>query len=204
MSEQRPNRRRLPDERQSLTHRFNVGNYKGYITVGLYEDGMPGEIFILMAKEGTMISGLMDAFATAISMSLQYGVPLSVLVNKFSHMRFEPSGATNNPDIRVASSIVDYVFRWLGMRFLTDDEQQKAGIDRELGMQQMIDGGSALSEQIASAVKEAIEEEREEATSAPQAAAPKAAPASAPAPKKEPTTLAERIARNAGQLPDQK
>ena len=183
MSDKTPNRRRLPDERQSLTHRFNVGNYKGYITVGLYEDGTPGEIFILMAKEGTMISGLMDAFATAISMSLQYGVPLPVLVNKFSHMRFEPSGATRNPDIRVASSIVDYVFRWLGMRFLSEDDQHKVGIDGEVNMQHMIDGGSSLSEQIASAVKEAIDEDKSDATPAP-AVTMKApgAPAPIPAP----------------------
>lgn len=211
MSEQTPNRRRLPDERNSITHRFNVGNYKGYITVGLYEDGMPGEVFILMAKEGTMISGLMDAFATAISMSLQYGVPLSVLVNKFSHMRFEPSGATRNPNIRVASSIVDYVFRWMGMRFLSEDDQAKAGIDGGDEVQQMIDGGSSLSEQIASAVKEAIDDEREhDASPAPVASAPaRPAPAPMPAPApaapasttKEPTTLAERIARNAGQSP---
>ena len=210
MSEMRPNRRRLADERQSITHRFNVGKYKGYLTVGLYEDGTPGEIFILMAKEGTMISGLMDAFATAISMSLQYGVPLSVLVNKFSHMRFEPSGATNNPNIRIASSIVDYVFRWMGMRFLSEDDQSMVGLSPEDDVQFMIDGNSSgsLSDQIASAVKEAIDEDREierpspAAEPAPAQAVPSPAPSVA-SQQKEPTSLAERIARNAGQAPDQ-
>ncbi len=210
MSEMRPNRRRLADERQSITHRFNVGKYKGYLTVGLYEDGTPGEIFILMAKEGTMISGLMDAFATAISMSLQYGVPLSVLVNKFSHMRFEPSGATNNPNIRIASSIVDYVFRWMGMRFLSEDDQSMVGLSPEDDVQFMIDGNSSgsLSDQIASAVKEAIDEDREIDRDSPVAEPAPAQVATSPAPRvasqqKEPTSLAERIARNAGQAPDQ-
>ena len=98
-------RRRLSDERRSLTHKFAVGAHEGYITVGLYDDGTPGEIFVTMAKEGSVISGLMDSFATAISIGLQYGVPLEVLVNKFVHMRFEPSGYTNNPQIRIAKSI---------------------------------------------------------------------------------------------------
>jgi ribonucleoside-diphosphate reductase alpha chain len=114
----RPRRERLEDTRDSVTHKFNVGGHEGYINVGLYPDGRPGELFITMAKEGSTIGGLMDCFGTAISMSLQYGVPLEVLVNKFSHTRFEPMGHTTNPDIRYAKSIVDYIFRWLGIRFL--------------------------------------------------------------------------------------
>jgi ribonucleoside-diphosphate reductase alpha chain len=111
-------RRRLPDERQSITHKFSVAGHEGYITVGMYEDGTPGEIFLTMAKEGSVISGLMDAFATAISLALQYGVPLEKLVEKFSYTRFQPSGFTNNPQIPVATSIVDYIFRWLALKFL--------------------------------------------------------------------------------------
>jgi ribonucleoside-diphosphate reductase alpha chain len=111
-------RRKLPDERQSLTHKFSIADHDGYITVGLYENGMPGEIFIRMAKEGSTISGLMDSFATAISLALQHGVPLKLLVDKFSHTRFEPSGWTGNPDISRASSIMDYIFRWLGRKFM--------------------------------------------------------------------------------------
>ncbi len=113
-----PRRERLPDTRQSITHKFSVGGHEGYITVGLYPDGRPGELFITMAKEGSTIGGLMDCFGTAVSMSLQYGVPLEVYVNKFSHTRFEPMGYTKNPDIRIAKSVVDYIFRWLGITFL--------------------------------------------------------------------------------------
>jgi ribonucleoside-diphosphate reductase alpha chain len=98
-----------------------VGAHEGYLTVGLYEDGQPGEIFITMAKEGSTVSGLMDSFATAVSLALQYGVPLKVLCDKFSHMRFEPSGWTNNPEIRYAKSIMDYIFRWLAYKFLPKD-----------------------------------------------------------------------------------
>jgi ribonucleoside-diphosphate reductase alpha chain len=114
----RPVRRKLPDERHSLTHKFSIGGHEGYITVGMYEDGTPGEIFITMAKEGSTISGLMDSFATAISYNLQYGVPLKFLVDKFGHVRFEPSGWTGNPQIPYAKSIPDYIFRWLGTKFL--------------------------------------------------------------------------------------
>ncbi|MDE3057362.1 MAG: vitamin B12-dependent ribonucleotide reductase [Bacteroidota bacterium] len=116
-------RRRLPDERKAITHKFSIAGHEGYITVGLYEDGTPGEVFITMSKEGSTISGMMDAFATSISLALQYGVPLKVLVDKFSHMRFEPSGFTNNENIPIAKSICDYLFRWLGMKFLPKDEQ---------------------------------------------------------------------------------
>jgi len=124
-----PRRRRLPDERRALTHRFMVGGHKGFITVGLYDDGTPGEVFITMAKEGSVISGLMDAFATSISIGLQYGVPLQVLVDKFVHVRFEPSGFTNNPNIRIAKSIVDYIFRWLALKFLSPQEQLAVGVN---------------------------------------------------------------------------
>lgn len=118
----KPVRRRLPDERQSITHKFSIAGHEGYITVGMFEDGTPGEIFITMSKEGSTISGLMDSLATAVSIALQYGVPLKVLVDKFSHARYEPSGFTNNPDIPIAKSISDYIFRWLGKKFLRDDE----------------------------------------------------------------------------------
>ncbi len=121
-------RRKLPDERQALTHKFAVGEHEGYITVGLYENGLPGEIFLTMAKEGSTISGLMDAFATAISIALQYGVPLHTLVDKFSHTRFEPSGFTKNPEIPIAKSITDYIFRYLASRFLTTEQKQAAGV----------------------------------------------------------------------------
>lgn len=116
-----PMRRKLPDERQAITHKFSIAGHEGYITVGLYPDGQPGEIFLTMSKEGSTISGLMDSFATAISLALQYGVPLQTLVDKFAHTRYEPSGFTNNPDIRVARSLSDYIFRWLGVKFLNAD-----------------------------------------------------------------------------------
>ena len=128
--ESRPFRRKLPDERRSFTHKFDIAGHEGYITAGMYEDGQPGEIFITMSKEGSTISGLMDSFATAISMALQYGVPLRVLVDKFSHMRFEPSGFTKNPDIPMAKSIMDYIFRWLAIKFLDGDAQQEVGVVR--------------------------------------------------------------------------
>ncbi len=116
----KPYRRRLPDERRAITHKFSVGGHEGYITVGLYDDGMPGELFITMSKEGSVVSGLMDGFATSISMALQYGVPLEVLCNKFSHMRFEPSGFTSNKEIPIAKSVCDYIFRWISLKFLVD------------------------------------------------------------------------------------
>jgi ribonucleoside-diphosphate reductase alpha chain len=114
----RPVRRKLPDERRSITHKFSIGGHEGYITVGMYDDGAPGEIFITMAKEGSTISGLMDAFATAVSFNLQYGVPFKFLVDKFAHVRFEPSGWTGNQQIPYAKSIMDYIFRWMGAKFL--------------------------------------------------------------------------------------
>jgi ribonucleoside-diphosphate reductase alpha chain len=126
--EPKPYRRRLPSERQAITHKFQIAGHEGYITVGLYEDGMPGELFLKMAKEGSTISGLMDTVATMTSVSLQYGVPLRDLVNKFAHVRFEPAGFTGNPEIPIAKSIVDYVFRWMGSRFLPADERQALGL----------------------------------------------------------------------------
>ena len=114
----RPFRRRLPDTRQSITHKFSVAGHEGYLTVGLYEDGQPGELFITMAKEGSTIGGLMDAIGTCTSMALQYGVPLITLVDKFRHARFEPSGMTSNRDIPFAKSLIDYIFCWLGCRFI--------------------------------------------------------------------------------------
>ena len=116
-------RHKLEEERMSITHKFNVGGHEGYITVGLYPSGDPGEIFITMAKEGSTVSGLMDSFSCAISLSLQHGVPLKMLCEKFAHTRFEPSGWTNNPDIGFAKSIMDYIFRWLQLRFLTGQQQ---------------------------------------------------------------------------------
>ena len=126
----KPRRERLPDTRNSVTHKFSISGHEGYFNVGLYPDGRPGEVFITMAKEGSTIGGLMDSFGTAISISLQYGVPLEVLVNKFSHTRFEPMGHTTNPDIRIAKSLVDYIFRWLGLTFLEGyREEHKAKVD---------------------------------------------------------------------------
>jgi ribonucleoside-diphosphate reductase alpha chain len=116
-------RRRLPEERVALTHKFSLAGHEGYLTVGLFEDGTPGELFCTMAKEGSTISGLMDVFATAISLSLQYGVPLRVLVEKFSHTRFEPSGFTKNVKIPMASSVCDYIFRWMGLKFLKEGDR---------------------------------------------------------------------------------
>jgi ribonucleoside-diphosphate reductase alpha chain len=115
---QRAQRRRLPDTRRSLTHKFNVAGHEGYLTVGLFEDGQPGELFITMSKEGSTIGGLMDSLGTATSIALQYGVPVSSLVSKFSHQRFEPAGMTENRDIPFAKSLVDYIFRWMGMQFV--------------------------------------------------------------------------------------
>ena len=115
-------RRHLPAERRALTHHFSIAGQEGYLTVGVYEDGLPGEIFITMAKQGSTISGLMDAFATVVSLALQHGVPLRVLCEKLSHMRFEPSGWSGNPKIGYAKSLMDYIARWLELRFLTGDQ----------------------------------------------------------------------------------
>ncbi|PJE75480.1 ribonucleoside-diphosphate reductase, adenosylcobalamin-dependent [Candidatus Uhrbacteria bacterium CG10_big_fil_rev_8_21_14_0_10_48_11] len=121
-------RAKLSDTRRAVTHKFTIAGHEGYVTVGLYDNGQPGEVFLTMNKEGSTISGLMDAFATMVSVSLQYGVPLKDLVRKFSHMRFEPAGFTQNEDIPIAKSIIDYIFRWLGMNFMSDEEQVDAGL----------------------------------------------------------------------------
>jgi ribonucleoside-diphosphate reductase alpha chain len=125
-AEARPARRRLPDEREAITHKFSIAGHEAYITVGKYEDGTPGELFVVMSKEGSVVSGLLDSFATAVSLALQYGVPLKVLIDKFSHSRYEPSGFTNNPQIRIAKSITDYIFRWLALKFLPGEEAHAA------------------------------------------------------------------------------
>ena len=121
-------RRRLPDDRTEIGRKFRVGDYEGYIHVGLYDDGTPGDIFVDIAKEGTTLAGLMNSFMISVSLGLQYGVPLEVYVSKFAHMRFEPSGLTNDADIRAAKSLVDYIFRWMGKKFLDTDTQQELGI----------------------------------------------------------------------------
>jgi ribonucleoside-diphosphate reductase alpha chain len=145
----RPQRRRLPATRESLTHKFSIEGHEGYITVGKFEDGAPGELFVTMAKEGSTLSGMMDAFATSVSLLFQYGVPLSHLVEKFGHMRFEPSGWTGNPEIGMAKSIVDYVFRWLGHRFLTPDEKAYLGLTRT---SEVISDAAAQQELLATTV----------------------------------------------------
>ncbi len=121
-------RRRLPEERAAITHKFNIGNHQGYITVGLFEDSTPGEIFVVISKEGSTLSGIMDAFATSISMALQYGVPIDVLIKKFAHMRFEPAGMTHNKQIPFAKSIMDYLFRWLASKFMSKADQNMIGL----------------------------------------------------------------------------
>ena len=136
IAEMRPQRRKLEDERQAITHKFSIAGHEGYLTVGLYEDGQPGEIFLRMAKEGSTVSGLMDTIATMTSISLQYGVPLRALVDKFSHTRFEPSGFTNNRDIPIAKSVMDYVFRYLGNRFIPSEAEV---------VEEQFDGASAAT-----------------------------------------------------------
>jgi ribonucleoside-diphosphate reductase alpha chain len=139
---ERPTRRKLADERHAITHKFDVAGHEGYVTVGLFEDGTPGEIFLVMAKEGSTISGFADAFAQAVSYCLQYGVPLQTLVDKFSHSRFEPSGMTKNPEVRFAKSIVDYIFRWMATKFLTPEAQYRAGVNLR---EEPADGEAALA-----------------------------------------------------------
>jgi ribonucleoside-diphosphate reductase alpha chain len=126
--EGRPVRRHLPVERHSITHKFGIAGHEGYLTIGMYEDGAPGEIFIVMAKEGSTLSGVMDSFATTCSMALQYGVPLKILVDKFSHTRFEPSGFTSNPQVPYAKSVMDYIFRYLASKFLPVEEARSLGV----------------------------------------------------------------------------
>ena len=162
-----PVRRKLPDERRAITHKFDIAGHEGYITVGLFEDGQPGEIFLVMAKEGSTISGFADAFAQAISYALQYGVPLQALVDKFSHVRFEPSGMTRNPEIRFAKSIVDYIFRWLASKFLSPEAQFHAGVNgREL------DEGNGHGQLTATAEPAAAPAAAPTATTSPKTASP--------------------------------
>ena len=122
----KPERKRLADTRQSITHKFSICGHEGYITAGLYEDGTPGEVFIKMAKQGSTVSGLVDTIAILMSLALQYGVPVEQLARKFEHTRFEPSGHTTNPEIQVASSISDYVFTWLGLQFSEEYRSSEA------------------------------------------------------------------------------
>jgi len=145
-------RRRLPDERRSITHKFSIGGHEGYMTVGMYDDGTPGELFVVMAKEGSVVSGLMDSFATSISMALQYGVPLKVLCDKFSHTRFEPSGFTGNPDIPIAKSITDYIFRWLSLKFLPSEDVVAASKDLPPGAAPAAPRAAAATRTIEAAV----------------------------------------------------
>src|SRR5712691_11499442 len=127
----RAQRRKLPDERKSLTHKFSIGGHEGYIIVGMYEEGAPGELFIKMAKEGSTLSGFMDGLALSISIGLQYGVPLKALVDKLTNTRFEPSGFTENRAIRYSSSVLDYIARWLGGKFLSAEYLKPTSILNE-------------------------------------------------------------------------
>jgi ribonucleoside-diphosphate reductase alpha chain len=156
-------RRKLADTRSSLTHKFSVAGHEGYITVGLYEDGKPGEIFITLGKAGSTLAGFADAFATAISFSLQHGVELRFLVDKFSHVRFEPSGFTGNAEIPIAKSIIDYVFRWLALEFLPKEEQPQQALQPDNGTELEPDAEEAGRRQL---------KERERAVFVAQADAP--------------------------------
>jgi ribonucleoside-diphosphate reductase alpha chain len=163
-----PIRRKLPPERKAITHRFDIAGYRGYLTVGMYEDGTtPGEIFITISKEGSTISGLMDAFATSISIALQYGVPLRTLVKKFIHTRYEPSGMTDNPEIRIAKSITDYIFRWMALKFLSQEDQLDVGVNLDLTEATKLD--SYLDESETQGTVEINKKEAAPAQSAPTA-----------------------------------
>ncbi len=168
----RPHRRRLPAERTALTHKFEIAGHEGYITVGLYADGQPGEIFLKMAKEGSTISGLMDTLATSVSLALQYGVPLKDVVNKFAHVRFEPSGFTGNPEIPIAKSLVDYIFRWLGSRFLPDEDKASLGL---------IDRSQVVADAPAPFAANALQPRADEGMTAQSEALAKPEPAPSPA-----------------------
>jgi ribonucleoside-diphosphate reductase alpha chain len=164
----KPFRRKLPDERRAVTHKFSVGGHEGYLTVGLYGDGQPGEIFITMAKEGSTVSGLMDSFATAVSLALQYGVPLKVLCDKFSHTRFEPSGWTQNPEIRYAKSMMDYIFRWLALKFLPKDAQPREDASLVAPNGTEVAGAAELASQFSRVASESVGEGPATAGVAPQ------------------------------------
>lgn len=121
-------RERLPQTREAITHKFSISGHEGYLNVGKYPDGRPGEIFITMNKEGSTISGLMDGVATLTSIALQSGVPLKSMVSKFAYTKFEPSGFTGNDEVKDATSILDYIFRWLAVKFMTEEEREEAGL----------------------------------------------------------------------------
>ena len=176
----RPHRRRLPNERTAVTHKFEINGHEGYITVGLYPDGQPGEIFLKMAKEGSTISGLMDTLATSVSLALQYGVPLRDVVNKFAHVRFEPSGFTGNPEIPIAKSLVDYIFRWMGSRFLPSEEKGALGL---------IDRSAVVAEAPVAFGASALRPRADEGiTAQSEAIAPEVTPAVAPDPAPAPAS----------------
>jgi ribonucleoside-diphosphate reductase alpha chain len=172
----RPYRRRLPDEREAVTHKFSVGGHEGYLTVGLYPDTkQPGEIFVVMAKQGSVVSGLMDSFATAVSIALQYGVPLKVLSDKFSHLRFEPAGFTNNREIPIAKSIIDYIFRWLALKFLHESPKEHPNGQKDLEAQQVLGEASektSVDELAEEAVRQQALQAREQQTYLEQGDAP--------------------------------
>ena len=130
----------MPIDRNEIGRKFKVGEYEGYIHVGMFPEGDPGDVFVDIAKEGTTLAGLMNAFMIAVSVGIQYGVPLEVFVSKFAHMRFEPSGMTNDPDIRIAKSIPDYIFRWMGKRFLDPETQADLGIMSQAVRERMAAG----------------------------------------------------------------
>jgi ribonucleoside-diphosphate reductase alpha chain len=136
----------MPIERAEIGRKFQVGEYEGYIHVGLFEDGTPGDIFVDIAKDGTTLAGLMNAFMIAVSVGIQYGVPLDVFISKFAHMRFEPSGMTNDPDIRIAKSIPDYIFRWMAKRFLDADQQAELGIMSQVVRERLAAGIAATED----------------------------------------------------------
>ncbi|MBN1943537.1 MAG: vitamin B12-dependent ribonucleotide reductase [Phycisphaerae bacterium] len=159
-----PHRNRLPATRPSLTHKFDVAGHEGYLTVGLFEDGRPGELFVSMAKEGSTVGGMMDVFATAVSLCLQYGVPLEALVKKFTHQRFEPSGMTSNRNIPFAKSIVDYIFRWLQQTFLEDGKDAAPRAAENGSASKPSDSGTGKPDSSAKAAPEAV---RDDASSEP-------------------------------------
>ena len=142
----RAQRRKLPDERKSITHKFSIGGHEGYIIVGMYAEGPPGEIFIKMSKEGSTLSGFMDGLALSISIGLQYGVPLKALVDKLINTRFEPSGFTENPAIRYSSSVLDYIARWLGGRFLSSEYLKPRGASSDKDMLHPVISSPAVNE----------------------------------------------------------
>jgi ribonucleoside-diphosphate reductase alpha chain len=161
------NRRKLPDERQSITHKFSIAGQEGYFMVGLYDDGSPGELFIKMSKEGSTISGLMDSFAVSISMCLQYGVPLRVLVNKFSHTRFEPSGYTTNREIPIAKSLMDYIFRWFDLKFHPNGDNGHFGKPAPAAHTEEVEAKKAPEPVLAATIEKAPIQAKAPATKAP-------------------------------------